>query len=74
MGSAAHGKLFKIISEKMLVANFERMTKQINTTLLEVFHAKKISYYPKSTFFRMEKIVAEKQKAAPDHNNNINRS
>ena len=51
MGFAAHEKLVKIISEKMLVADLEHMTKQVNATLPEVFHAKIISYLPKSTFF-----------------------
>ena len=58
----------------MLVADLEHMTEQVNTTLLEVFQAKKISYLPKSTFFRMEKKVTGTQIAAVDHNNNINRS
>ena len=74
MGSAVDKKLVKIISEKTLVADLEHMTEQVNTTLLEVFHAKKTSYLPKSTFFRMEKMVAGTQIAALDHNNNINRS
>ena len=60
MGSAVHGKLVKIISEKMLVADLEHMTEKVNTTLLEVFHAKI--------------MVAETQTEALDHNNNINRS
>ena len=74
MGSAAHEKLFKIISEKTLVADLEHITEQVNTTLLEVFHVKKISYLPKSTFFQMEKMVAGTRIAALDHNNNIYRS
>ena len=74
MGSAAHEKLAKIISEKSLVVDLEHMTEQVNATLLEIFHAKKVSYLPKSTFFRMEKMVAGTQIAALDHNNNINRS
>ena len=41
MGSAAHEKLVKITSEKTLVADLEHMTEQLNSTLLEVFHAKK---------------------------------
>ena len=73
MGSAAHEKLVKSISKKTLVADLEHMTKQVNTTLLEVFHANKTSYLPKSTFFRMEKMVTGIQIAALGHNNNINR-
>ena len=71
MGFTAHEKLVKIISDKMLVADLEHMTKQFDTTPLEVFHAKKISYLHS---FRMEKMVAGTQIPALDHNNNINRS
>ena len=56
MGSAVHGKLVKIISEKMLVAGLEHMTEKVNTTLLEVFHAKI--------------MVAETQVEALYHNSN----
>ena len=74
MGSAGHEKLVKIISEKTFIADLEHMTDKVNTTLLEIFHAKKVSYPPKSTFFRMEKMVAGAQIAALDHNNNVHRS
>ena len=73
MGSAAHEKLVKIISDKTLVAELEYMTEQVNTTLLKVFHAKKISHLPKCKFFQMEKNVTGISIAALDHNNNINR-
>ena len=43
----------------MLVADLEHMTEEVNTTLLEVFHSKKMSYLPKTRIFRMEKMVAE---------------
>ena len=74
MGSAADEKLVKIISEKTSVADLKHMTEQVNTTLLEVFHAKKVSYLPKRTLFRMEKMVAGTQIAALDHSSIINRS
>ena len=74
MGSAGHEKLVKIISEKTIIADLEHMADKVNTTLLEIFHAKKVSYLPKSTFFRMEKMVAGAQIAALDHNNNVHRS
>ena len=73
MGSTVYEKLVNIISEKTLVADLEHMTKQVNTTLPEVFHAKKMSCLPNSTLFRMEKMVAGTQIAALDHKN-INRS
>ena len=73
MGSTVYEKLVNIISEKTLVADLEHMTKQVNTTLPEVFHAKKMSRLPNSTLFRMEKMVAGTQIAALDHKN-INRS
>ena len=73
MGSAGHEKLVKIISEKTFIADLEHMTDKVNTTLLEIFHAKKVSYLPKSTFFRMKKMVSGEQ-IAVDHNNNVNRS
>ena len=50
------------------------MTEQVNSTLLEVFYAKKMFYLRKSTFFWMEKMVAGTQIAVLDHNSNINRS
>ena len=68
MGSAVHEKIVKIIYEKVLIADLEHMTEQVHTTMLEVFHGKKISYLPKSTFFRMKKIVAGTQIAALAHN------
>ena len=61
-------------NQKKLVADLEHMTEQVNSTLLEVFHAKKMFYIRKSTFFWMEKMVAGAQIAVLDHNCNINRS
>ena len=73
MGSAAHEKLVKVVTERSLLVDMEKLTEQINTTLLEVFHSVKIRYLPKSIFFRMEKMIAGMQLAALDHNHNINR-
>ena len=58
MGSESHEKLRKILCEKTLLADLENMTEQINTTMLEVFHALKIAYLPKKTFFGIEKMIA----------------
>lgn len=73
MGSAAHAKLIKVVTQPVLVKDLEQMTEQVNTTLLEVFHSLKIRYLPKSTFFKMEKMIAGTQLAILDHNNNVNR-
>lgn len=73
MGSEAHNKLVKIVTQPCLVKDLEKLTEQINTTLLEVFHSLKIRYLPKSTFFKMEKMLAGTQLAILDHNHNINR-
>ena len=73
MGSAAHDKLIKILSDKLLLEDMEHMTQQVNTTMLEVFHATKIGYLPKKTFFQMEKMIAGTQIAALDHNHSVNR-
>ena len=32
--------------EKMLLADLENMTEQVNTTMLEVYHALQIAYLP----------------------------
>ena len=41
--------------------------------MLEVFHAMKIAYLPKKTFFGIEEMIASAQIAALDHYNNVNR-
>ena len=74
MGSESHEEQQKILCEKTLLADLENMTKQINTTMLEVFHALKIAYLPfKKTFFGIEKMIVGRQIAALDHNHNVNR-
>jgi len=55
MGSPAHEQLSKIVKEKMLMKDLEKLSDQICTTLLEVFHAVKIRYLPKSIFYGYEK-------------------
>lgn len=74
MGSPAHTSLIKIITQPTLVKDLEQMNEQIHTTMLEVFHALKIRYLPKSSFFGMEKMLAGTQLAILDHNNNCNRA
>ena len=49
------------------------MTEQVNTTMLDVFHALKPAYLPKTTFFGFEKMIKGTQIAASDHNHNVNR-
>ena len=44
MGSEAHEKVIRVLSEKSLPGDLEQMTEQVNTTMLEVFHAVKICY------------------------------
>ena len=68
MGSENHEKLQKILCEKSLLADQENITEQVNTTILEVFHALKITYLPKKTFFGIEKMITDTQIAALDHN------
>ena len=73
MGSESDEKLRKILREKTLLADLEHMTEQVNTTMLEVFHAVKIAYLPKKTFLGIEKMIAGTQIAALHHNHNANR-
>ena len=49
------------------------MLEQVQTTMLEVFHAMNIAYLPKKTFFGIEEMIASAQIAALDHYNNVNR-
>lgn len=74
MGSAVHEKLVKIITQPVLVKQVQQMTEQIHTTLLKVFHALKIRYLPKATYFRMEKMIAWTELAILGHNNNVDRA
>ena len=73
MGSESHEKLWRILCEKTLLADLENMTEQVNTTMLEDFHALKIAYLPRKTFFDIEKMIAGTKIAALDHNHNVNR-
>ena len=73
MGSESHEKLWRILCEKTLLADLENMTEQVNTTMLEDFHALKIPYLPRKTFFDIEKMIAGTKIAALDHNHNVNR-
>lgn len=73
MGSEAHSKLVKVVTQPSLVKDMEKLTEQLHTTLLEVFHSLKIRYLPKSIFFKMEKMLAGTQLAILDHNHNVDR-
>ena len=74
MGSAPHNALKSVLLEnKQLVADLRLLNENIFTTHLEVFHALKIRYLPKSIFFENEKMVAGTELAALDHNLNIDR-
>ena len=73
MGSPSHEKLRKIVTEKQILNDLSQITKQTHTALLEVFHASKTRYLPKSVFYGMQKTLAGTQLAALDHNNSINR-
>jgi len=60
------------VKEKMLMKDLEKVSDQICTTLLEVFHAV-ILYLPKSIFYGYEKMIAGTQLVALDHNHNVDR-
>ena len=62
-----------LLGNKQLVRDLKQLNENIFTTHLEVFHALKIRYLPKSIFFEQEKMVAGVELAALDHNSNINR-
>ena len=72
-GSMAHSMLAKIITEPQLLEDMEKMTEQVHTTYLEVFHSVKIRYLPKSVYFKMEKMIAGTQLAVLEHNHNVSR-
>ena len=73
MGLEAHEKTVRVLSEKNLLGDLKQMTKQVNTIMLEVFHAVKIGYLPKKTCFSINKMTAGLQIAVLDHIHNINR-
>ena len=55
MGSEAHEKVIRILSEKILLVGSEQMTEQVNITMLEVFHTIKIGYQPKRCVLALTK-------------------
>ena len=61
MGSEAHEKIIRVLSEKSLLGDLEQMTEQVNTTMLEVFHAVKIGYLPKKACLSIDKMIAGTQ-------------
>lgn len=72
-GSAPHEALKKIVLNKSLLKDMELLNLNVFTTHLEVFHALKIRYLPKSIFYEQEKMEAGMMIAALDHNLNIQR-
>ena len=72
MGSEAHEKVIRILSEKIFLVGSEQMTEQVNITMLEVFHTIKIGYQPKKICFSIDKMIAGVKIAALDHNHSIN--
>lgn len=73
IGSPAHETLKKILLKPLMVKDLKKMNQHVFTTYLEVFHALKIRYLPKSIFFEQEKMVVGMELAALDHNINVNR-
>ena len=73
MGSGAHEKIIRVLSGKNRLGDLEQMTEQVNTTMLEVFHAAKIGYLPKKRCFSIDKMIAGSRITALDYNHNVNR-
>ena len=61
MGQEAHEKIIRVLSEKSLLRDLEQRTEQVNTTMLEVFHAVKIGYLPKKACFSIDKMITGTQ-------------
>ena len=57
-GAPAHEALKSVILNSQLVKDLEKLNENLFTTHLEVFHALKIRYLPKSIFFEQEKMEA----------------
>ena len=72
-GSPSHEALKSVVMNSGLVKDVAKLNENLFTTHLEVFHALKIRYIPKSIFFEQEKMIAGVELAALDHNLNINR-
>ena len=71
--SPSHNALRSVILNKQLQKDLEKLNENIFTTYLEVFHALKIRYLPKSIFYEEEKMLAGARLAALDHNYNVDR-
>ena len=72
-GSAAHEKLISIVKQPQLVKGLAKLSQNVSTADLEVFHSLKICYLPKSIFFEKEKMIAGTELAIMDHNLNVDR-
>ena len=73
MGSPPHEALKKVILQSELVKDMKKMSENASTSALEIFHALKIRYLPKSIFFEKEKMIAGTALAVMDHNFNTKR-
>ena len=73
MGSPPHEALKKVILQSQLVKDMKKMSENASTSALEIFHALKIRYLPKSIFFEKEKMIAGTEIAVMDHNFNVGR-
>ncbi|XP_066918258.1 uncharacterized protein [Clytia hemisphaerica] len=72
-GSKPHEALKKIIFNAEFQKDLRKLNLNVFTTHLEVFHALKIRYLPKSIFYEQDKMECGMMLAALDHNLNINR-
>ena len=52
----------------------QKITAESSTSALEIFHALKIRYLPKSLFFEKDKMLAATKVSILDHNLNLDRS
>ena len=73
MGSPPHEAIKKILLQSELVKDMKKLSKCASTSSLEIFHALKIRYLPKSIFFEKDKMVAATKVAILDHNINSER-
>ena len=73
MGSPPHEFLKKVIMQSQLVKDMKKMSENASTSAVEIFHALKIRYLPKSIFYEKEKMMASTKLAILDHNLNVER-
>ena len=73
MGSPPHNALKKVLMQKELLKDMKKISAEASTSSLEIFHALKIRYLPKSSFYEKEKMLASTKVAILDHNLNAGR-